>query len=225
MAGTGDGTPHWAPGDHILWRYLDHAPATKGRVHICRPVTVVQDTDDLLAVWMAPGTPCVRPVLADGRPIHQEPLATRYTAPRTTERARWTGSGVLKLARPGEPWSVWLFWERGWRFKNWYVNLEEPRARWSRGIDSTDHFLDIAVHPDRSWRWLDEDEFAQAQQVGLMDGGQARRVRAAGRSAVEVITAWGSPFADGWEDWRPNPRWPVPALPADWDRTPAHMTS
>ncbi|MEV8525854.1 MULTISPECIES: DUF402 domain-containing protein [unclassified Streptomyces] len=225
MTGTGGGIRHWAPGDQILWRYRDHAPGPQGHFHICRPVTVVQDTDEILAVWMAPGTQCVRPVLADGRPVHREPLATRYTAARTTERSRWFGSGVLKLARPGEPWSVWLFWDRDWHFKNWYVNLEEPRLRWSGGIDSADHFLDISVHPDRSWRWLDEDEFAEAQRVGLMGAEQAARVREAGRAAVGVIKAWGRPFSDGWEAWRPNPRWPVPALPADWDRTPAHMRS
>ncbi|WP_351226171.1 DUF402 domain-containing protein [Streptomyces sp. NPDC002133] len=220
------GFRHWAPGEHILWRYRGNA---SGDVHICRPVTVVEDTGELLAVWMAPGTECVKPVLADGTPVQQEPLATRYTTPRTTVRSRWFGTGVLKLARPGEPWSVWLFWERGWRFKNWYVNLEEPRARWSGGVDSEDHFLDIAVHPDRSWRWLDEDEFAQAQQAGLMGARQAGLVRAAGQSAVEVIRAWGRPFSDGWEDWRPDPRWPVPELPEDWNRprpgTPARTSA
>ncbi|MFF8374688.1 DUF402 domain-containing protein [Streptomyces sp. NPDC015661] len=218
MTGSG-GSQHWAPGDHILWRYRGNGT---GAVHICRPVTVVQDTPELLAVWMAPGTECVRPVLADGTSVHEEPLATRYTAPRTTERTRWAGSGVLKLARPGEPWSVWLFWERGWRFRSWYVNLEEPRVRWSGGFDSEDHFLDISVYPDRSWLWRDEDEFAQAQRSGLMSPEQAARVRAAGERAVERIKTWGTPFADGWEDWRPDPGWRVPHLPADWDRTPAH---
>ncbi|MFE1549783.1 DUF402 domain-containing protein [Streptomyces sp. NPDC058718] len=213
------GPQHWAPGEQILWRYRGNGT---GAVHICRPVTVVQDTSELLAVWMAPGTECVRPVLTDGTPVHEEPLATRYTAPRTTERARWFGSGVLKLARPGDPWSVWLFWERGWRFRSWYVNLEEPHTRWSGGVDSEDHFLDISVYPDRSWLWRDEDEFAQAQRSGLMGREQAARVRAAGRRAVEQIHSWGSPFADGWEDWRPDPGWPVPQLPGDWDRTPAH---
>ncbi|MCJ1677886.1 DUF402 domain-containing protein [Streptomyces sp. APSN-46.1] len=233
MTGTGGGGGegadarggHWAPGDQILWRYRDHAPGLKGQVHICRPVTVVQDTPDLLAVWMAPGTECVKPVLVDGTPLHAEPLATRYTAPRTTVRARWFGTGVLKLARPGDPWSVWLFWERGWRFKNWYVNLERPRTRWADGVDSEDHYLDIAVSPDRSWKWLDEDEFAQAQHLGLMDREQAARVREAGRAAVDLIRAWGPPFSDGWQDWRPDPAWQVPVLPEDWDRTPAHMTS
>jgi predicted RNA-binding protein associated with RNAse of E/G family len=138
--------------------------------------------------------------------------------PRTTRVEQWWGTGVLKLARPGEPWSVWLFWEQGWRFKNWYVNLEQPGERWSGGIDSEDHFLDIAVAPDRSWRWLDEDEFAQAQAVGLMPAATAERVQEAGRRAVGVIQDWGRPFRDGWENWRPNPAWPVPALPVDWDR-------
>ncbi|NBE51389.1 cytidylyl-2-hydroxypropylphosphonate hydrolase [Streptomyces boluensis] len=215
------GSGSWAPGAQVLWRYRDNASP---RYHICRPVTVVQDTPELLAVWLAPGTECVKPVIADGTPVHQEPLETRYTKPRAVHRDRWFGTGVLKLARPGEPWSVWLFWEPGWKFRSWYVNLEEPRTRWSGGVDSEDHFLDISVRPDRSWRWHDEDEFAQAQRDGLMSAGKARTVRAAGRAAVASIEAWGAPFTDGWEHWRPDPEWNVPVLPVDWDRTPAHVS-
>lgn len=208
---------HWRPGTQILWRYRangGHHP------HICRPVTVVQDSADLLAVWVAPGTECVKPVLADGTPVPREPLRTRYTKPRTTARDRWFGTGVLKLARPGEPWSVWLFWNRNWRFKNWYVNLEAPRTRWAGGVDSEDHFLDITVRPDGSWRWQDEDEFAQAQRDGLVGRDLAKCVRAAGWSAVEQIEAWSSPYCDGWEEWRPERHWPVPLLPDDWNGAP-----
>ncbi|MGW4563259.1 cytidylyl-2-hydroxypropylphosphonate hydrolase [Streptomyces sp. NPDC004561] len=213
---------YWAPGTQILWRYRENAGA---HVHIARPVTVVRDDEDLLAVWLAPGTECVRPVLADGTPVHSEPLESRYTKPRVVRRDRWFGTGVLKLAQPGRPWSVWLFWEPGWRFKNWYVNLEEPLVRWVDGVDSEDHFLDISVHPDRSWHWRDEDEFAQAQRDGLMAPGTAERVRAAGHAAVATIRAWGPPFSDGWQHWRPDPSWAVPSLPEDWDRTPAHVSS
>ncbi|NYV77649.1 DUF402 domain-containing protein [Streptomyces sp. UH6] len=220
--GGSGATEYWAPGSHILWRYRENAGAG---FHICRPVTVVRDDADLLAVWLAPGTECVRPVLADGTPIHQEPLESRYTKPRRARRDRWFGTGVLKLAQPGRPWSVWLFWESGWRFKNWYVNLEEPLARWAGGVDSEDHFLDVVVYPDRGWDWRDEDEFAEAQRVGLMDAGTAAGVREAGRQAVEVVRAWGPPFSDGWEHWRPDPAWSVPSLPDDWDRTPAHLSS
>ena len=214
----GDSGERWAPGTRVLWRYRANGA---GHAHICRPVTVVRDTPDLLAAWVAPGTTCVKPEMADGTPVHHEPLRTRYTKPRRTVLSRWFGTGVLKLARPGEPWSVWLFWERDWQFKNWYVNLEEPRRRWAGGIDSEDHFLDIAVYPDRSWEWRDEDEFAAAQHAGLVDEQLAARVRAAGRAVVEQIGAWSPPFGDDWENWRPDPRWPVPALPQDWDGWPA----
>ncbi|MFF8956636.1 DUF402 domain-containing protein [Streptomyces sp. NPDC014894] len=226
MTGT-DRTARWSPGEHILWRYRGHAPDRSGREHvdICRPVTVVQDTEEILAVWMAPGTECVKPVLADGTPVHQQPLATRYTAPRTVVRDRWFGTGVLKLARPGDPWSVWLFWDSGWQFRSWYVNLEEPRTRWAGGVDSEDHFLDISVYPDRSWVWRDEDEFEQAQRVGLMGPEKARRVRDAGRAALAAVKAWDSPFSDGWEEWRPDPGWRVPELPEDWSRVPARLAS
>ncbi|MFC8673917.1 MULTISPECIES: cytidylyl-2-hydroxypropylphosphonate hydrolase [Streptomyces] len=219
---AGTSAHFWEPGSQILWRYRQNAGA---HFHIARPVTVVRDDAELLAVWLAPGTECVKPVLADGTSVHAEPLESRYTKPRTVQRDRWFGTGVLKLARPGLPWSVWLFWEPGWRFKNWYVNLEEPLVRWAGGVDSEDHFLDITVDPDGSWQWRDEDEFAQAQQDGLMDPELAERVWEAGRSAVEVIRAWGPPFSGGWPDWRPDPSWSVPLLPEDWDRTPAHLSS
>jgi hypothetical protein len=200
---AGGSAAYWNPGSQILWRYRENAGE---RLHIVRPVTVVRDDEELLAVWLAPGTECVKPVLADGTPVHAEPLETRYTKPRTVQRDRWFGTGVLKLARPGEPWSVWLFWEPGWQFKNWYVNLEEPLARWSGGVDSEDHF-------------------PQAQRDGLMNDRLAARVTEAGRAAVEVIRRWGPPYSAGWEHWRPDPAWSVPSLPDDWDRTPAHVST
>ncbi len=211
----------WRPGTQVLWRYRGNGPGHRDRVHIARPVTVVRDDEELLAVWLAPGTPCVKPVLADGTPVYREPLATRYVRPRTTVVERWFGTGVLKLARPGEPWSVWLFWEPGWRFKNWYVNLEEPRRRWAGGVDSEDHFLDITVTPERDWEWRDEDEFAQAQTDGLMEPALAERVRTAATRAVRTIESWSSPFNAAWPDWRPDPTWPVPPLPPTWNRPPA----
>ena len=76
---AGGGTGFWAPGTQILWRYRENGGA---RFHIARPVTVARDDADLLAVWLAPGTECVKPVLADGTPVHGEPLETRYTKPR-----------------------------------------------------------------------------------------------------------------------------------------------
>jgi hypothetical protein len=63
---TGGAAGFWEPGSEILWRYRENGGA---RFHIARPVTVVRDDAELLAVWLAPGTQCVRPVLADGTPV------------------------------------------------------------------------------------------------------------------------------------------------------------
>jgi hypothetical protein len=35
---------------------------------------------------------------------------------------------------------------------------------------------------------------------------------------IERIEAWSIPFDEGWEHWRPDPGWPLPELPDDWDR-------
>ncbi|CAM5371444.1 hypothetical protein SCALM49S_05758 [Streptomyces californicus] len=100
------------------------------------------------------------------------------------------------------------------------MNLEEPRSRWSGGVDSEDHFLDISVNPDRSWRWLDEDEFAEVQRVGLMaaapPGGYGRPAWRRSRSSPAGGRRSGTAGSTG--GWTPESR--VPPLPDDWDRTP-----
>ncbi len=88
--GTGGARASWSPGDRILWRYRANGGAG---FHIARPVTVVRDDSDVLAVWLAPGTQVVKPVLVDGTPLHQEPLHTRYTRPRTVQLDRWFAPG------------------------------------------------------------------------------------------------------------------------------------
>lgn len=55
----------WAMGDRILIREV-----WRGRVWTARPVTVVQDTSDLIAFYMMPGTRYKHPRATDGGPIH-----------------------------------------------------------------------------------------------------------------------------------------------------------
>ena len=78
------------------------------------------------------------------------------------------------------------------------------------GYDTFDEKLDLIVRPDGSVEWKDEDELEQAAALGLVD---AEAVRA---EAARVLEEW--PFPTGWEDWRPDPDWPIPQLPDGWDR-------
>ena len=130
----------------------------------------------------------------------------------TTARTRWFGTGRAEAGPArASPGRCGCSGSRGWQFKNWYVNLEEPLARWAGGVDSEDHFLDIAVLSGPQLGMAGRGR-VRAGAAGRPDGRRSRRerVRAAGRAAVELIGAWGAPFRDGWQDWRPDPAWTVP---------------
>ena len=73
------------------------------------------------------------------------------------------------------------------------------------------------VTPDRCWRWKDEDELELAVELGKMTREKADSVRTEGESAVEQIEKNGPPFSDEWENWAPDPMWPIPHLVPDWN--------
>ncbi len=108
--------------------------------------------------------------------------------------------------------SIDHFWREDGDFRGWYVNLQEPLRETAVGLDTCDLALDLWVEADGAWHWKDEDDFAEMQTLGIVDEQRAAAIRAEGE---RVISAW--PFPTGWEDWRPDPAWPVPELPADWD--------
>ena len=210
--------PFWQPGTPILWRYRRIVPGYVGP-ETARPVTVVRDDAAGLVAWLAPDTIMLRPVLPDGRELRSVPRLDMFRAGRAQRRDRWRGTGILMIAPTGPPWSVWLFWRPGWDFDGWYVNLEDVHQRDATSVASQDHVLDLQVAPDRSVRWKDEDELEAAVMAGRYSAADAERFRSDARSVEEIVRAWGSPFSDGWERWRPDPSWAVPELPPDasWD--------
>lgn len=199
----------WTPETHIWWHYRH------GGVNECvRPMTVVRDDADGLVAWLAPDTPVLEPVLADGGAnIRSLPLDQRFRATRRTRRRRWDGQGVLKVAPAGQPWSVWLFWSGSWELRGWYVNLEDVHSREGNRLFTRDHVLDLWVDADRAVHWKDVDELEAAVAAGRFSQADADRFHATATEVQSLATAWGSPFRDGWENWRPDPAWPLPDLP------------
>lgn len=206
--------PFWEPGDVVLWRYQRKVPGYVGPETV-RPMRVVRDDADGLVAWLAAGTPILRPVLADGRELRSLPAHDMFRSERAVGRGRWHGSGILKIAPTGAPWSAWLFREPGGAFRGWYVNLEDVHERDDRNVVTQDHVLDLWLTPDRSVRWKDADELAAAVETGRWSVDDADRFRDDARDVERLVNAWGPPFCDRWEDWRPPAAWPVPGLPAD----------
>lgn len=207
--------PYWEPDTPIWWRYRRRG-WQPGDPQEVRPVTVVADDDDGLVVWLAPGTPCFRAVLAEnGRDIRTAGLERQFRVPRAQGLSTWSGNGILKIAPTGESWSVWLFRNDDWMVESWYVNLEDPHQRDDRNIYTRDHLLDLVVSDERKVTRKDEDELAEAVRAGLVTEHEAVRIFEVAADVEALIERWGPPFGNDWEHWRPDPSWPHPVLPDD----------
>ncbi len=203
----------WIPGASIVLRSIlpgDGAP----RVGAVRTLTVVEDREDLVALYIAPGYPCKRRVGVRGGPRGRVMLSDSGRH----EDWVWAHNRVLLLYRPGDAHSTQLFWRaEDETFLGWYIDLHEPLRRTPIGFDSRDLVLDIQVAPDRSsWSWKDEDEFEWRLADGLFSPGQASAIRTEGERAVEQLTATDMALYQEWEGWQPDPSWPVPRLPEKW---------
>lgn len=208
----------WEAGDQIVYREV-----WQGKTWTARPMRVVQDIPELVALSLGNGTQWKYPAPLDGRSALPECLLTG--AWRLVDKT-WTWGHTLLLIRLGEPHAVHVMWRRGSReFVGWYINLQECLRRTHLGFDTMDQELDIVVRPDLSeWVWKDEALFERAQEAGRFSPAQAREIRAEGERVLELVRQRKPPFGDGWECWSPPPEWPIPVLPQDWDVVPAPAT-
>jgi hypothetical protein len=206
----------FAPGRTVLRRYW-----RDGRISFYNVMTVVADDEHGLRLWQLAGRPYWRVMTPDGRTHHDALMDELRDAPLTEQV--WTGSDVLMFIPHGRPWSVWWFFTPAGEFQGWYGNLEDPSLRWddgaAAGLDSADHALDIWVEPDRTWRWKDEDEFAERIDHPLYwTAEEAAAIRARGEALAAQAEAGKFPFDGTWCDFRPDPSWPEPQRPPGWDR-------
>jgi len=193
-------------GDPVVIREVWH-----GRVFEARPTIVVHD-DLAQTMFLLPGSVrCGIPIGDDGRELRLPDRPWRLEVRPRGDRP------ILSFAWPDTPYSV-LLWTAEDRRRVWYVNLQDPLVRTPIGFDTVDHVLDVVIELDRSsWRWKDEEELAEAVRDGLFSEAEAADFHLWGERAVERVLAGEPPFDRDWEDWRPDPGWPVPELPDGWD--------
>lgn len=208
----------WGYGETVLYRY-----GRAGQTRFVRLGRVIADDADGLVLWVAPGSPQVESVLADGTSVRSLPFDQRAGASRVRRHSTWRGPGIVKYAPAVGEWSVWWFFTATGAFAGWYGNLESPRVRWEadgcRGIDTADRALDVQVTPDRAASWKDEDEFAAMTGTpGRWTAGQVPAIRAAGEHLMALAAAGAAPFDGRWTDYRPDPAWGPLRMPEAWDR-------
>lgn len=169
----------------------------------------VEDRDDLVALFIPRG--------ATYKVWGPHPV----TGERSLIDGVWRHD-TLRLMFPDTSYSIWLSWRGDDTpvFAGYYVNFEEPFRRTSIGFDTNDHMLDIVVAPDLTWSWKDAELFDARIRDGVYSPAFGAAVRADAARVIEVIESRGSPFADGWDRWRPDPSWSLPAMPDVWDSAP-----
>jgi len=204
----------WQPGDIVVLRYRRNNPGD-----VIEPVRVVHDGDDYIALYLAVGTPIKGQATRDGKRLTREiSFIERERMIGGFADWTWTTNHVLMLHQPGRMSTVMLFWrDPDWELRNWYGNIQAPLKRTAIGFDTADYLLDVWIDPDLSWSWKDEDEWELAREHGLIDPDMLDEVRREGERIIAEVEARTWPFNAGFESWRPDPAWTVPALPDGWD--------
>ena len=200
----------WAPGDIIVMRGI-----LKGKLWWACPAYVVQDDEELLALYWPVGTPTRSPIK---RPTVQDEIENHIQL----EQRNWTDNDVLSLSMKGSAHAIELMWKAGThQFNCWYVHLQEPRRRTKIGFDTMDQMLDIVISPDRKqWCWKDEDEFNEAGATGCYSLAKIKSIRLEGERVIALLNANAAPFCDGWENWQAPLEWTIPTFPAGWEKVP-----
>jgi hypothetical protein len=200
-------------GDAVVLRYI----TTDGRIEMCWPCRIVVDNNNVLAVFIAAGSPY------KAGPKRSAAEKRRAPAGRLPRDEYVWRHDTLRLMLPNRSHSVSLFWaERAGRREllKYFVNMEEPFRRTAVGFDTQDHTLDIEIAPDWAWRWRDEAELANHVAEGFYTPELASAVREEGERAIASILRQEHECSRGWHNWRPINEWGMPEFVAGWDEAP-----
>jgi hypothetical protein len=199
---------YWNRGAQIIIREHWHR-----KIWTVRPVTVVADTPEVIALYMMPGTIYKHPRALDGSPVPHF-LPDEWVL----VNQQWVGGGALYLSPPGQ-WYVLmgLFADDNQQIKYWYVNLQTPYHRTRLGFDYLDQELDIVINRElTAWHWKDEAQFLDAQRRGRISVEQAAHVRHVGEDILEQLQAGRLTLLEPWRHWSPPEQWAIPPIPHDW---------
>ena len=207
----------FSEGQTIVYRGLQQ----DGRVGAVECARVLRDDADGLVAWIGPRSAVIRRVTVSGESVRHRQLADKIDLPTVPAVTEWNGPGVVIVTPPDAWHAIWWFFDEAGEFRSWYVNLQTPVRRWWGGVDMRDHALDVVVAADRSWRWKDEDEFAERTGHPLYwTADEAAQIRAEGERLIGAAVAGRYLFDGRWCDFRPDPDWRPTQLPWWWDQLP-----
>ena len=201
----------FAPGTTVVLRHV-----RARRYRAVKPLIVVEDSDERIALFMPRGTRFYGPADRWGRPTRSLTDEVGLVADR------WRDAGALHVVTPGAAHAAVATWHNSFDgFSGWYVNFQEPLRRTSIGWDTMDQTLDLVVSPDLAdLSWKDRTELDDATRAGFYTEAERRAILAEADAVAATLISGGAPFTEPWAAWRPDPTWPSPVLPPDWSTAP-----
>jgi hypothetical protein len=206
----------WRAGETVVLKEV-----WRGKLWAARPLIVVDDSGERMALWCPLGT--LRKVPAPPPNRRRPATRTDHVVTALTlgdwvyEDHTWDVS-TLWLIEPDSWHATWVSFLADGSHLGWYVNFQEPLERTADGIQAMDLMLDIIVSPDRTWHWKDQDEFDAVVAAGLYSDATVRAVREEAQSVIHQIENQSAPFDEQWLKWRPPDEWTIPSLPAGWEQ-------
>jgi hypothetical protein len=186
----------WSSGDVIAARNIWH-----GRVRGASPAFVVDDSPDRLVFWV--------PIRSPYKGPNPRGVPTEWELIDGT----WVDSGLV-VHRHGESWLATHVRPVG-RAAWWYVDVADSFRRTACTFDYRDLLLDVAT--DDGVRRLDEDELAEAVELGVLSRDEAREAERVAARVIRLIERRDPPFDGEWESWEPPASWGIPSLPDRWN--------
>jgi len=184
-----------------------------------QPTIVVKDDPDELVLTLLPGTEC----LAE----ETYPLGKQNSKRWWDFKDRdwvlkpytWRTNRLLLILKPDAHYSTILFWDHASdRFLCYYINFQEPFRRNHSSIDTLDLELDIIIHPNFTHEWKDLEEYDAVRKQGIISREHERAIETAQPEIFDKLEKRQYPFDGSWLDWKPDPSWIPPKLPANWDK-------
>lgn len=174
----------------------------RGKIWEIRTAIVVEDSDEMIALYTPAGSPAQVAIDDDGNYI-RVPLRDWTLAP--TPRPAME---ILGVHVPGTQHSLLAIFDPPKGYGPWYINLESDLQRIDAGFECEEHLLDVIIERDlSSWRWKDEDELEEAVAHGMFTLEQAAEFRAEGERALEWLMQRRPPYDRDWLSWRPPAEW------------------
>ena len=204
----------WQPGDTMLWRGI-----FRNQIWHAMSMIVVKDTPQELVNFLFPGAECMAEEHYARRVKDSKRRWDFKDREWQLEKCSWHTNRVVMITEPGKYYSTLLFWEHASNaFLGYYINFQLPYDKSHCGIDSLDLDLDIDVEPDLSFNWKDEDDYRTAVEQGVIAPEWVKGIDDAKPEILKRIEQRQYPFDGSWLDWKPDPAWMPPKLPANWDK-------